>query len=70
MSFNKSTKEGREAMRLFINSLHREFIAQQKMHSCINCHYFEEDKCSKWDALPPPEIIVYGCIEWEGEIPF
>lgn len=45
--------------------------------SCINCgHWLEngegmgEPRCGKFNALPPPEVIVLGCIAWLPRVPF
>lgn len=42
--------------------------------SCLTCTHFTENTqfCKRWDARPPPRVIVYGCDEYDdiSEIPF
>lgn len=40
--------------------------------SCINCNEWstEHKRCAKWSAVPPPEVIVYGCDQWLCIVPF
>lgn len=40
--------------------------------TCINCFHWKESKslCTKFNALPPPHVILYSCVEWKFEIPF
>lgn len=42
------------------------------MASCLNCEYFEtRDICTKFNALPPPRVIVFSCGEhWVFSLPF
>lgn len=53
-------------------------------HCCTNCDYFDKGNlpehpnglkersasCTKFKALPPPEVIAVGCEQWEETIPF
>lgn len=51
---------------------------QEKMHrnqvwaSCLNCEHWHKTKgeCFTYGATPPLQVILVGCQEWEGEIPF
>jgi hypothetical protein len=46
-------------------------IKQQRYPSCLNCVNWYEDKCTLFKAVPPPEVIVFSCLEaWEADIPF
>lgn len=36
---------------------------------CLNCEFWDA-KCKKFDQIPPPKVIVYGCMWWQFEIPF
>ena len=42
--------------------------------NCLNCNLwnFDMNGCNKFQATPPPEIIVYSCEHWEDayDIPF
>lgn len=41
--------------------------------SCYNCEYVDLDnnKCKKYNVMPPIKIIVFGCESWEYyRIPF
>ena len=42
--------------------------------NCLNCMNWDYagDKCKKYDAKPPAEIIVYSCPDYQddGEVPF
>jgi hypothetical protein len=37
---------------------------------CVNCDFWDKNRCSKYNAVPPPEVIVHGCRDWEDDIPF
>lgn len=46
-------------------------IKQQRYPSCLNCVNWYEDKCHLFKTTPPPEVIVFSCLEaWEADIPF
>lgn len=47
-------------------------IRSQNWTTCLNCEYWENEakRCSQFNAQPPLEVIVVGCPEWLGEIPF
>lgn len=40
--------------------------------SCINCEYFDKEKCILVNQTPPAKVIVFGCEKWleKDEIPF
>lgn len=40
--------------------------------SCINCQNFNEkmEICKLANQRPPARIIVFGCSEWDGGIPY
>ena len=38
--------------------------------NCITCEWWEEGKCGKWGAVPPPQTIAYGCPDYLQIIPF
>ncbi len=51
--------------------------------TCINCEHFRDVRkvlltketnykhCSLYKAVPPPEVILHGCKEWQNDdIPF
>lgn len=51
-------------------------------HCCLNCEHWtvntvigetdlvDAHKCSKWNAVPPPDVICVGCPDWKCEVPF
>lgn len=50
--------------------LHKELIEMLIVRSCLNCGYFHNAMCAKWNATPPPETIVYSCPSWTPRLPF
>jgi hypothetical protein len=40
--------------------------------SCISCKHFNENRCTLYNAVPPPEVIANGCDSYEDReyIPF
>lgn len=38
--------------------------------SCLNCEEWVADKCGKYQAVPPPKVVYFGCQEWSFNIPF
>lgn len=49
--------------------------------TCVNCEHFSNNsaerreapvskRCHRWNAEPPPEVIIYGCEEWLSVVPF
>ena len=51
---------------------HEDLIRRQLLASCFNCERFDHanEVCLQFDARPPAKVLVFGCPEWEGEIPF
>nr|AYD82554.1 hypothetical protein ART_00085 [Achromobacter phage vB_Ade_ART] len=52
-------------------------IRTGNLSTCTNCIYWStninrnaEPRCSKYKVVPPPDVIVVGCEEWEMDIPF
>lgn len=39
------------------------------LRSCESCEHWE-GTCTKWNAMPPAEVIEVGCPEWLEQIPF
>lgn len=37
---------------------------------CVNCEYYTQVVCLKWNAAPPPTTLVVGCEEYIEHIPF
>jgi hypothetical protein len=44
----------------------------QNWTTCLNCEYWDkkEEQCTTFSARPPLAVVVVGCPEWVGEIPF
>lgn len=40
--------------------------------TCTNCEFWDSktNTCMTYESLPPPDVIVAGCEEWELYIPF
>jgi hypothetical protein len=53
---------------------HQKRLLDAKLwRSCLNCiNWIEKPNigCMKFRALPPPNVIVHGCKDWEDDIPF
>lgn len=58
-------------------------VRSQNWTSCLNCEDWQEvttvkgqedvkkeKRCFRYGVVPPPEVLVHGCPEWVGEIPF
>jgi hypothetical protein len=53
--------------------MHKKMITNGLLSSCINCMHWsgmKTEMCEKFKTRPPLTVIVYGCPEWEHEIPF
>ena len=50
----------------------KQIITHQVWSSCLNCEEWdkEAEHCGQFRAKPPLEVIVHGCLQWYGEIPF
>jgi len=77
------TNEKSVAVREAAVQLRRDMIEQQVWQCCVNCINWvkvtrlgpqgvesETFKCGLYNAVPPPEVLVVGCIEYERDIPF
>lgn len=65
---------------------HTKFVTQVKdfqeravkadvWHCCLNCVEWREvapnpPKCLRFHVVPPPDVLVVGCVKWEPDIPF
>lgn len=47
--------------------------------TCMNCENWSDGKlpvdkgfvgCRRYEAMPPPEVIAFGCPDWDQLIPF
>lgn len=58
--------------RSYIMEQQERSLNQQLWSSCLNCEYWDKSKelCSTYAIKPPIQVIVIGCAEWLGEIPF
>lgn len=48
-------------------------VAAFVWQTCLNCEHWRkkgEPGCTKFNAMPPPHIIVTGCEDHEFDIPF
>lgn len=54
--------------------LHRELIDKYVVKSCLNCGGFDHkaEVCLFYPGnhRPPAQVIVFGCLSWELDIPF
>lgn len=64
------TKQYRE-QREHIIQLQRSLIESAQLPTCTTCEFWNapEEKCVKWQARPPLEVILTGCVEYTF-IPF
>ena len=54
------------------NDLHHQMVGLAQLRTCLNCALFtatDETEnpvkiCGVAGAVPPPEVIVYGCASW------
>ena len=65
----KGTTMHRELVKLQLG-VQKGSLSHATWHSCVNCDFFTSAGCRKFKAMPPPEVIVVGCEEWEDNIPF
>lgn len=44
----------------------------QPFQNCLNCMNWKNGKCAKYNAVPPPHIILNSCDDYEddGVVPF
>lgn len=42
--------------------------------TCLNCEFWNTNPatplCKKFNALPPPEVLVFSCEKWLSSVPF
>lgn len=65
---------------LIMIEAHKEMINKFVFPSCLNCEHWADNRvggnstgtkqCLLYNALPPPEVIVYGCPDYLADIPF
>ncbi len=53
-------------------NLQQRMVKCQIWHCCLNCLEWsgKSNKCMKYGMIPPPEIIVNSCSEYDPDIPF
>lgn len=37
---------------------------------CMSCENWMDNRCGQYNAVPPPNIIICGCSEWDSKISF
>lgn len=45
-------------------------VKGDKWRCCLNCLEWTTEGCGKFKAMPPPHIILHGCVEHDYDIPF
>lgn len=41
------------------------------VQSCLNCENFDKERCKLAPSIPlPARVVVFGCKEWQMDIPF
>lgn len=51
--------------------LHRFLVRQGAVSTCMNCcHYQPNGNCEVAQAVPPAEVLVFGCPSWDNILPF
>lgn len=55
-----------------IMDLQESLIHSNQLPTCVNCEHWnnETEECIKFETKPPAYVIVIGCVEWYGTIPF
>lgn len=52
-------------------ALHRFLIRQGAVSTCMNCcNYRPDGTCKLAQAVPPAEVLVFGCPSWDNTLPF
>ena len=53
------------------NLLHRELVQRGVVATCLTCLYWKGERCTFQgvNAVPPTEVLIYGCINWD-DLPF
>lgn len=66
---NTNERQALQAKRI---DFQKQIIVQQVWSSCLNCEEWDKETelCGQFKAKPPLEVIVHGCPQWYGEIPF
>lgn len=61
-----------EKHQVFVIKSQKAMIQTFAWSCCLNCDHWNKDKlwCSKWDVLPPLDVIVVGCEDYENDVPF
>lgn len=49
--------------------LHRFLIQHRAVSTCLNCLHWQKEQCSLASAVPPPQVLVFGCQSWDN-LPF
>lgn len=52
------------------HKLHRFLSRQGAVSTCLNCLHWREEQCSLASAVPPPQVLVFGCSAWDNTLPF
>jgi hypothetical protein len=65
MSLSYQQKCNNKDMIKFQNRL----IVKECWHCCKNCINWD-GKCKLYNTIPPVEVLVVGCENWEYDIPF
>lgn len=50
--------------------LHRFLSRQGVVSTCLNCLHWQNDQCTLAAAVPPPQVLVFGCQSWDNTLPF
>jgi len=53
-----------------IIALQKRVIEKDGWQCCLNCENWNDSTCKKFNATPPPEVLVVGCNGWQYRIPF
>jgi len=54
-----------------IRAYQKVLVERGLLITCLNCeHFIGKKTCSKFNADPPAETILYGCPAWDQQIPF
>lgn len=67
-----NTTNERQALQAKRIDFQKQIITHQVWSSCLNCEEWDkkQELCGLFKAKPPLEVVVHGCPQWYGEIPF
>ncbi len=76
-SREQADKTAKDMTQAAIEKYQKELILQALWRSCLNCCFWQQGNnaelptgCALHRAMPPAQVILHGCRDWEDDIPF